>query len=103
MEFLKSFDFELWWNKLIVVGLALVAGALAAKERDLVVIGLGLIACGFGELKNHKKLIEWTPPSAYVPQGMITSYPRVPTPLGVGLDVIGVGLMLFGLYRLLTA
>lgn len=102
MEILKSLRLELWWNKLLVVGLAIMAGALAARERDLVLIALGLIACGLGESLNHKKMIEWLPPNAYVPQGTITSYPRILTPLGVGLDLVGAALMVFGLYRLLT-
>jgi len=102
MEFLKSFELDLWWNKLIAVGLAIIVAAVAAKERDLIFIGLGMVAWGFGESQNHKKMIEWTPPSAYIPQGTITSYPRFPHPFGIALDAIGILLILFGLYRLVA-
>lgn len=103
MEFLKSFELDLWWNKLIAVGLATMGAALAAKERDLIFVALGMIAIGFGELFNHKKSIEFRPPNVYEPGGILTSRPRFPTFLGIALDIIGAGFLVFGLYRLLTA
>lgn len=103
MEFLKGFDLSLWWNKLIAVGLAIIVAALAAQERGLIVVALGMIAVGFGEGLNHRMDVRFTEPSAYLPQHMITSYPRIPRPLGVALDIAGGLLMAFGLYRLLAA
>ncbi len=102
MDWLKGFDLSLWWNQLIAVGVAMLIAALAAHERGLIFIGMGLIACGFGESRNHKKLLQWTEPNAYRPQGLLTSYPRVVELLGVALVGLGVLLIAFGLYRLLA-
>jgi hypothetical protein len=103
VDWLKGFELDLWWNKLIAVGVAIVVAALAAKERGLIFVGLGLIAIGFGELLNHRRHESITPPSAWQPQFLITGHLRMPHPLGLAIDGVGVILMLVGLYRLLTA
>jgi hypothetical protein len=103
MDFLKGIDLTHWWNVLIACGLALVVAALAAHERGLILIGLGMISWGFGESSNHKKMIEFMPASAYIPQGILTSYPRLPRPLGLSLDFVGFALILFGIWKLLSS
>ncbi|MGE3990118.1 hypothetical protein [Pseudorhodoplanes sp.] len=102
MEFLRSFDLDLWWNKLVAVGLAILVAALAAANKDLIFIALGMVACGFGEGINHRRDISFTAPSAYLPQHMITQYLRLWHPVGVLLDIGGVILIVLGLYRMLT-
>ena len=100
MDWLKSFveklDLARWWKVAIVVGLAILLAALAAKDRDLVVIGLGIIACGFGEWLNHRMEVET------MRGGTLTTFERVNRPIGLTLDAIGVALVAFGLYHLLT-
>jgi hypothetical protein len=101
VDFLKGFDLTLWWNSLIAIGLAIIVAALAAHERGLIFIGLGMISWGFGEWVNHKQLIQITPPNVYVPQSMITSYPRFSAPFGLCLDGVGLVLIVVGLWKLL--
>ena len=101
MDFLKGFDLTLWWNVLIAIGLAIIVAALAAHERGLIFVGLGMISWGFGESANHKQMMQFTPPNVYVPQGIITSFPRFPTPFGMCLDAVGVVLIALGLCKLL--
>jgi hypothetical protein len=101
VDFLKGFDLTQWWNLVIAVGLAIIVAALAAHERGLIFVGLGMISWGFGESTNHKQMIEFTPPNVYVPQGMITSFPHFPTPFGLCLDGVGRVLIALGLWRLL--
>jgi len=101
VEFLKGFDLTLWWNSLVAVGLAIIVAALAAHERGLIFIGLGMISWGFGEALNHKTMIEFTPPNAYIPQGVITSHPRISRPIGLCLDSAGIVLIVVGFWKLL--
>lgn len=103
MEWLKGFDLALWWNKLIAVGVAITVAALTAHERGLILIGLGMIAWGFGESRNHLTSLQWTPRTVDRPAGLITGHPRFPCPFGLVLDACGLAMIAFGLYRLLTA
>lgn len=103
MDLLKGIDLTLWWNSLVAIGLAIIVAALAAHERGLIFVGLGMISWGFGESLNHKQLIEFTPPNGYVPQGMITSHPRFPRPFGLCLDGAGLLLIALGLGKLLLS
>jgi hypothetical protein len=103
MDFLKTFDLTHWWNKLIAVGVPIIVAALAANERGLIFIALGVIAFGLGESINHRKEIEITPPNVYVPAAMITSYHRSMRPLGVVFDVAGLILIVVGFWKLLAA
>ncbi len=88
MDWLKSFaeklDLARWWKVAIVVGLAILLAALAAKDRDIIVIGLAIIACGFGEWLNHRMETEIRH------GGTLTTFERVNRPLGLTLDGIGV-------------
>lgn len=97
MDWLKNFDLERWWNAVIVVGLAVLVAGVAAKDRAIVLIGLGMIAAGFGEWLNHGKQME------FMGAGMLTSFPRQNRVAGLLLLTLGILLMAFGLYRLLTA
>ena len=49
MAWLKNFDFRKWWHPAIGLGLALAVLALAIKNRDIAMFGLGIVTCGFGE------------------------------------------------------
>lgn len=97
VEWLKSFDLQRWWKAAIAVGLAMVVAALASKDRDIAVIGLGIVACGFGEWMNHRMEME------FVNGGPLTSFPRVNRPMGLVLDTLGFMLVGLGLYRLIAS
>jgi hypothetical protein len=101
LDWLKGFaeklDSARWWKVAIAVGLAILLGALAAEDRDFEVIGLGILACGFGEWFNHRMETE-------IRQGgTLTTFERVNRPLGLTLDAIGILLVAFGLYHLLKS
>jgi hypothetical protein len=59
------------------------APVLAAKDNDVVVIGFGVIACGFGEWINHRMETEIRR------GGTLTTFERVNRPMGLTLDAIG--------------
>jgi hypothetical protein len=100
MDWLKGFagklDLARWWKVAIVVGLAILLAALAAKDRDVIVIGLAIVACGFGESFNHPMETEIRH------EGTLTTFERANRPLGLTLDAIGIALAAFSLYHLLT-
>jgi hypothetical protein len=103
MEWLKGFDLSLWWHQLIVVGVAVLGTAIASHERGLIFIALGMVACGFGESRNHTKFIQLIDASAYRPAGMLTGYPRINVPLGIMLVGAGAMLIALGFFHLVVA
>ncbi len=94
---LAKLDLARWWKVLIAVGVAFVLGALLAKDLTFQVIGLGIVACGFGEWMNHRMEIEARH------GGTLTTFERKNRFVGVVLDVLGVILIAIGLDHLLRA
>ena len=52
MEWLKNFDLNRRWNVAIAAGLAITLAAIAAKNREGILIGLGIFGLGVGERMN---------------------------------------------------
>lgn len=96
MEFLKAFELHLWWRALFAAGLAVTLAAIAVKERDIVIFGLGLAAFGLGEWLNRPQVGEM------LPGGILKSwYEWRPCISGLALNAIGIAVMLWGGVRLL--
>jgi hypothetical protein len=70
-----------WWNAGIAVGLITVVLALAIKNYDIAVIGVGVVGFGLAEQ-------------------MLMSYSRFSRPLGFSLFGLGVILIVLALYHL---
>lgn len=96
MDWLKNLDLARWWIMAIAVGVVITTAALAVKDRSFAIVGLGIVAVGFGEWFNHPKemMIYRT--------GTLTSYERKNRAVGVALVVIGLLLVLVGTVRLLA-
>lgn len=93
----QGVDQRQWWVALVVFGSGFLAAAIAVKERDLVLIALGIVAFGFGEWRNH-------PLQTGVGPGFkTTSYPHRASAFGMLLDALGAALIGLGLYRFLAA
>jgi hypothetical protein len=93
---LKNFNLEHWWKLLAAAGATIVVASVTVKSVPTILIGLGLIACGIGEWKNH-------PLQTKVGPGFkITSYPWSASVLGLVLDSCGLVVLGIGLYRLLA-
>src|SRR3546814_9027838 len=80
---LDGIDLRHWWSITIVVGLAIFLGALAVADKATMILGLGALAIGIGEMVNHPKRMRG---NAMV---TITSWPRTPVIGGPVLDVAG--------------
>jgi hypothetical protein len=91
---LKSFDLGRWWKAAIAVGLVILVAAIAGKNDPFAIVGLSIVAFGFGEWMNHRM------ETAFAHGGTITSYHRHNRPMGLVLDGLGFVLALWGLYLL---
>jgi|NGEPerStandDraft_6_1074524.scaffolds.fasta_scaffold368890_2 hypothetical protein len=96
MDWLKNFDVQRWWKAAIVVGLAIVLGALAVKDHGIALVGLGVVGCGFGEWMNHRMETQ------FLNGGTLTSFHRFNRPMGLALDGVGIILVALGLYRVIA-
>jgi hypothetical protein len=83
MDWLKNFDWRKLWNPAIALGLAVAILALAIKNRDIAVFGLGIMACGFGEQT-------------------LELYSRFNRPIGFALIGLGIFLMAMSVYHLIA-
>src|SRR3546814_13942385 len=50
---LDGIDLRHWWSITIVVGLAIFLGALAVADKATMILGLGALAIGIGEMVNQ--------------------------------------------------
>lgn len=100
---LDSFDFKHWWKAVVAAGVALAVAAVAAKHHALLVVGLGLISCGVGEWINRPLQQTLVQEGIGGINGIISGNPWRPSPLGLGLDALGVCLLFYGLMRIVIA
>jgi hypothetical protein len=98
---MKDFNFKHWWTLLAAAGAGI---AIASIAKVIFVpgllIGLALISFGVGEWANHPEK-----PQKETVEGMKgfrigTGHPWTPTPIGIILDFVGLGLLGFGFYWL---
>lgn len=96
-DWLSKLDLGRWWKVTIAAGIAMIVPAIAAKDHGFALIGLGVIALGFGEWMNHRmeKQIRHG--------GTLTTFERVNRPVGLALDGIGIVLIALGLFRVITS
>jgi hypothetical protein len=92
---------HVWFKALPAVGLALTLGAAAARNEDLVLVGLGMLFVGLGELANWKRQQDLYPATFNTPAMTRTYYIRRASPVGIGMDALGTILAAIGLVRLI--
>jgi hypothetical protein len=99
---LDRFKPDHWWNVVAAAGSLIAVAALWQQFLAAFPIGLGLLSFGIGEWINH-------PPQSEVAQSVVVNIHAKdasgswkPAILGVILDALGVGLLVFGVIRLLT-
>jgi len=97
MDWLKNFDLTRRWNIAMAAGLAIALAAIAVKNRDGLLIGLGIFGLGVGEHMNHQKMMEW------MNNGTLTTFHRVNRPLGLIVTAIGMALFALGLYGVIRS
>jgi hypothetical protein len=99
---LSKLALDYWYQVLMVVGIVvfLLCGAGLLKAFPILptaMLSLGCFFIGLGEWINHPQR---TAIRTVFPAGIITGHPRSANALGIGFDLLGAGLIGFGLYRL---
>jgi hypothetical protein len=97
LDWLKDFDVERWWKAAIAAGLAIVIVGAMTKDHGIALVGLGIVACGFGEWMNHRTETKSRK------GGTLTTFPRVNRAQGLALVGLGIILIAAGLYRLVAS
>ena len=100
MDKLKEFIFEHWWKLLAAVGAFICVTAVTIQHVPFFLIGLGLLCSGVAEWVQHSLQAEVIPGMRVMTR---FSYRRNATPIGMLGDLIGIALIAYGLYRLISA
>jgi hypothetical protein len=95
-EWLKKIDLERWCNLAIAIGVVFVIASLAANDHAVAIMGLAIMAFGFGERFNHRMEMEIRP------GGTLTTYERRNRPQGLALIGLATVLGAVSLYRLIA-
>ncbi len=102
---LSNLVLDSWYKVLMVVGmfvfLLTAAGVLSVLPAvPSLLISLGIFLFGLGEWVNHPLQTGLLSATAFHPAGIVTSYPRRFSVAGCIFDLIGLGLLGAGVYRL---
>lgn len=96
---LKSLQITNWYKAVIAISAPILFLAIA-KDKDIVaIISCGTLVFGIGEWINHPKSFEHRAAPALGRFVLITDYPWKPKPFGIVLDLVGLVLIGYGLYR----
>ncbi|MCT2385136.1 hypothetical protein [Erwinia pyrifoliae] len=103
---LSRLALDAWYKVIIVIGAFVVllngAGLLPSyPTRETFMIGLGCVIWGVAEWMNHPLNETAYPRTANMPAHKFVDYSWSPGPIGILLDVIGLGLIAWGLIKLL--
>lgn len=96
---MEKVDLSHWWTASFAGGVALAVAAAAIGHNALILIGVGFACFGLGEWINRP--IQQALHHGYGTQGIITSYPWRPRPVGLALDALGIILFFIGIYQLI--
>ncbi|ODT29733.1 MAG: hypothetical protein ABS54_04255 [Hyphomicrobium sp. SCN 65-11] len=93
---LEGLQVNTWFKAVIVVSTVVLLAALAAKMANVALVATGTLVFGFGQWINHPKRL------GYVPGYKITYTSRYPSFSGVLIELLGLALVFYGIWRLHT-
>ncbi|MDX8386123.1 MAG: hypothetical protein R8M11_06360 [Gallionella sp.] len=101
---LSKLALDYWYKVMMVVGFVIfvLAGMGVLKSfptAPTALISLGIFWIGVGEWINHPLQTTLMPASARLPGGIVTAHPRSSAIIGVLFDILGFGLIIFGVYK----
>jgi hypothetical protein len=88
---------ERWWNLAIAIGVAFALASLVVDNHPSAILGVAIMAFGFGERFNHRM-----GEMEIRPGGTLTTYERHNRPQGLALVGLAVVLGAIGLFRLIV-
>jgi hypothetical protein len=104
---LSRMALEYWYQVFMVVCVIvfLLCGAGMLKAFPVLptaAISAGGFFLGLGEWINHPLQTTIVNPTAFQPGGIITGHPRSNSAIGIMFVIVGIGLVGFGMYRMLA-
>lgn len=103
VELMKGLALDAWYKLMTAAGLVLAVASVAAKYPPTILVGLGMVLFGIGEMVNHRTEEAIFPATAYMPSLKATREVRSARIGGVLLDAVGIILGAAGLIRLIFA
>jgi len=95
---LNKLKLDIWFKVLIPIGAIILLLASYMSDKELMLLGFGLLLIGMGEWKNHRLHSKHIDASAYNAEQWIHATIRKPNALGILLDVLGIiALIIWGL------
>lgn len=98
---LANLKIDSWYKGVVAVAAVVLVASITVRNDHWAMLALGFLFTGFGEWVNHPTGTAFIPGTVRFPAGTIEISSRRPSAFGVFLDIIGVAIILFGLYRLL--
>lgn len=92
-----------WYKAVFAAGAALGVPAIAAGNNVALLCAIGLLIFGIGEFMNHPSRSRLVYNEYGGITGIVIGRSREPVAIGVIIDVLGIGLLLYGIIRLLLA
>lgn len=106
-DLLKGLALDRWYKVLVAVGGVVLAVSFfvpvqGITNRELQLLAGGVFLFGLGEWKNRKKQTRIQPPNVYLGGTALKLTREVwsPDPPGLLLDVIGLALIVFGVWSI---
>jgi len=87
---LSKLKLDIWYKVLIPIGAIILPIAVFNSDKELILLGFGLLLIGLGEWKNSGWVMMEEPASAGIPYKSWSELVREPNALGMLLDVLGV-------------
>jgi hypothetical protein len=99
---MDKLSLDQWWKAVAAAGVAISVAAVAAKYNALLLVGIGAIFIGIGEWINrpHRSYFAKDP---FGGNGIVSGHVHEPRKLGVFLDVVGIALIGYGLFKIIIA
>lgn len=83
-----------WYKAVVAVGALALAAAITASEHAIAIVACGAIIIGVGEWINHPRRI------SIRGNLKITDVSRETNAVGIAVDLVGLGTILFGIYKM---
>jgi len=102
---LHNLKLDTWYRVLIPIGaiwtfISLLIPIQGFTNKELIILGLGVIAIGIGEWKNERHSTKFVDKTYFNPFMKITQTFRVNDKVGVSIEILGILAIIFSLLNI---